>query len=112
MHCVRGGSLHFTESIFWLAIINYGYGSYPCVSSVLVSAELSGNDLQNLQDVLQYQRGWLATSQALSQLEHLLTKQCLSRLLKRKILKQLLWEPMLSGEQLTTRQKTSDLKWE
>lgn len=43
-----GGGLHFTESVFWLGIIDYGYGSYSCVSSVLVSAELSGNDPQNL----------------------------------------------------------------
>ena len=54
-----------------------------------MSAELSGNDLQNLQDILQNQRGWLATSHTLSQLEHLLTKQCLSRLLQRKLSKQL-----------------------
>lgn len=43
-----GEGLHFTESVFWLGIIDYGYGSYSCVSSVLVSAELSGNDPQNL----------------------------------------------------------------
>lgn len=39
---------HFTEGIFlaWYhGIIGYGYASYPCVFFVLVSAELSGNDL-------------------------------------------------------------------
>lgn len=43
-----GGALYFTESAFWLGIIDYGYDSHSCVSSVLVSAELSGNDPQNL----------------------------------------------------------------